>query len=232
MVLQSNYDCKQKDDCVYKYVCKTSLDQSVQMAILSKFPQKMPRSKNFDPQVVLRKALNLFWTQGYHATSMRDLINDLEINRASLYDTYGSKLELFDSSLNLYSQDQLRWWSETLYYETVVRQGIYKLLEYQYNLKTSKGDRATCFIVRSLSELYTLQESSSRIIDKHIKQQEEMLTNYLQYGINQGQISPFKDVGLLSKLMMNIIHGVSIAVVHNQEDYLARQSAAIISLLD
>jgi len=55
----------------------------------------MPRVKLFDEKEVLTKAMNLFWKQGYAATSIRDLVNHLGINRASLYGTFGDKEQLF-----------------------------------------------------------------------------------------------------------------------------------------
>ncbi|WP_460601774.1 helix-turn-helix domain-containing protein, partial [Flexivirga lutea] len=47
----------------------------------------MPRVKSFDEKEVLAKAMCLFWKQGYSATSVQDLVSQLGINRASLYDT-------------------------------------------------------------------------------------------------------------------------------------------------
>ncbi len=48
------------------------------------------RSKAFDPEEALERALDLFWRQGYEATSVAHLVGRLGISRASLYDTFGS----------------------------------------------------------------------------------------------------------------------------------------------
>ncbi len=50
----------------------------------------MPRVKLFNDQEVLTKAMNLFWKQGYSATSIKNLTSHLGMDRASLYDTFGS----------------------------------------------------------------------------------------------------------------------------------------------
>jgi TetR/AcrR family transcriptional repressor of nem operon len=62
----------------------------------------MPRVKLFDENEVLNKAMNLFWKQGYSATSIQDLVSHLGINRASLYDTYGDKEKLFFRAFEFY----------------------------------------------------------------------------------------------------------------------------------
>ena len=58
----------------------------------------MARKKQFEEHEILTKATDLFWKQGFHATSIQDLVNHLKINRASLYDTFGGKEELFNKA--------------------------------------------------------------------------------------------------------------------------------------
>ncbi|MEL6975424.1 MAG: helix-turn-helix domain-containing protein, partial [Bacteroidota bacterium] len=62
----------------------------------------MPRTKQFDEKEVLKKAMELFWEKGFHATSIQDLVSHLGINRASLYDTFGGKDELFNTAFESY----------------------------------------------------------------------------------------------------------------------------------
>lgn len=55
----------------------------------------MGRSREFDENVVLQKAMELFWKQGYEKTSLNDLVEHMGIHRRSLYDTFGDKHTLF-----------------------------------------------------------------------------------------------------------------------------------------
>ncbi|SFE24610.1 transcriptional regulator, TetR family [Paenibacillus algorifonticola] len=55
----------------------------------------MARYKEFEENVVLDKAMKLFWEQGYEKTSMTDLVEHMGIHRRSLYDTFGDKHTLF-----------------------------------------------------------------------------------------------------------------------------------------
>lgn len=64
----------------------------------------MARSKAFNEEVVLDKAVEVFWAKGYEATSMQDLIDAMGIQRGSLYATFGSKQQLFLKSLNRYGE--------------------------------------------------------------------------------------------------------------------------------
>ena len=61
-----------------------------------------PRAKEFDPDVVLDKAMDLFWEKGYEATSIKNLVDQMGINRFSLYSTFGDKHKLFLSACDRY----------------------------------------------------------------------------------------------------------------------------------
>ena len=67
----------------------------------------MPRSREFDEQVVLTRAMELFWEKGYLATSVQDLVDHMGINRFSIYSTFGDKKGLFLAALHRYRQTVL-----------------------------------------------------------------------------------------------------------------------------
>lgn len=62
----------------------------------------MPRQKQFEPEQVLGKALEVFWEKGYEGASIQDLVERMGINRFSLYDTFGDKHDLFLAVLDRY----------------------------------------------------------------------------------------------------------------------------------
>jgi len=62
----------------------------------------MPWEKQFDVDAALGRAMEAFWSQGFEATSTQDLLARMGINRGSLYDTFGSKRELFLKALKHY----------------------------------------------------------------------------------------------------------------------------------
>ncbi|MDE2582669.1 MAG: TetR/AcrR family transcriptional regulator [Rhodospirillales bacterium] len=62
----------------------------------------MARTRIFDEQQVLDRAMALFWRQGFEATSIQDLVEAVGINRASMYTTFGDKRQLFIAVLDHY----------------------------------------------------------------------------------------------------------------------------------
>ena len=62
----------------------------------------MPRTKNYNEQEVIEKAMHLFWRNGYENTSMQMLEKEMGINKFSIYSSFGSKNGLFIESLKCY----------------------------------------------------------------------------------------------------------------------------------
>ena len=64
----------------------------------------MARTKEFDVDQALDRAVETFWLHGYDGTSMQMLLDAMQIGRQSLYDTFGGKRELFVAALERYDR--------------------------------------------------------------------------------------------------------------------------------
>ena len=64
----------------------------------------MARHKEFDRDETLQKAMEVFWSRGYEAASIEDLVKHMGINRQSLYDTFGDKHRLYLLALDRYRE--------------------------------------------------------------------------------------------------------------------------------
>ena len=64
--------------------------------------------KNFAPGDALELARDVFWQRGYDGTSIRTLESALGVGRKSLYDTFGSKRELYLRALDQYNETVIR----------------------------------------------------------------------------------------------------------------------------
>ncbi len=62
------------------------------------------RHRNFDKDIALDKAMEVFWKNGYAGTSLTHLTDAMGINKPSLYSTFGNKEALYKSSLERYVQ--------------------------------------------------------------------------------------------------------------------------------
>ena len=63
------------------------------------------RPREFDEQQALARARDLFWSQGYEATSVQDLVDALAVQRGSLYAAFGDKRSLYLKAVSLYARE-------------------------------------------------------------------------------------------------------------------------------
>ncbi len=96
----------------------------------------MGRMTNFDPQEKLNLAMKLFWRQGYESTSMQQLVEVMQINRFSVYNSFGDKRKLYLLSLDHYLNTVVKRLIEPLLANNA---GLEELLEYLGNVQ-----RALC----------------------------------------------------------------------------------------
>ena len=64
----------------------------------------MPRVEIFNREQVVDQMIRVFHNNGYNGTSMQDLVDATDLNRSSLYNSFGNKLNLYLECLNLYQE--------------------------------------------------------------------------------------------------------------------------------
>jgi TetR/AcrR family transcriptional regulator, transcriptional repressor for nem operon len=67
----------------------------------------MVRPKEFDRDVAVERAMSVFWSKGYAATSTDDLLQAMQIGRQSMYDTFGDKRRLYVEALERYQLESV-----------------------------------------------------------------------------------------------------------------------------
>jgi AcrR family transcriptional regulator len=72
------------------------------------------RPRTFDPDLVLENAMQLFWSQGYEATSLQDLLLATGLSKSSLYESFGNKQNLFEAAFTRYFDSRSKQMRERL----------------------------------------------------------------------------------------------------------------------
>src|SRR5207248_3128864 len=62
------------------------------------------RTRQFDVDEALDRALEVFWARGYEGATLPELTRAMGINRPSLYAAFGNKEELFRKALDQYAR--------------------------------------------------------------------------------------------------------------------------------
>jgi TetR/AcrR family transcriptional regulator, transcriptional repressor for nem operon len=87
------------------------MDRLVYMSEMSRHtPVQLPRGRprSFDVEAAVERAMDVFWSRGYHATALPDLLRATKLSRGSLYAAFGDKHSLFLRALDRYIDDSLK----------------------------------------------------------------------------------------------------------------------------
>ncbi|HGM5490700.1 TPA: TetR/AcrR family transcriptional regulator [Serratia fonticola] len=110
------------------------------------------RPREFNPDDFLASSLEVFWSKGFHATSMVDLMKASALASASIYSLYPDKKSIFIAALSKYMGDGLRR-MESRACELSPEKALRETLDYCALLSTGESGIRGCFTIRAASEL-------------------------------------------------------------------------------
>ncbi|TKH44660.1 TetR family transcriptional regulator [Paenibacillus terrae] len=160
----------------------------------------MARSKEFEVNEVLDKAIRLFWAQGYEKTSMQELVNFMGIHRRSIYDTFGDKHALFMKALERYETKQTSKMKCLVERQKPVKDLIREMFE---STLRNEGEPLGCFLVNSGVELGVLDPEVASLVQKSYTQTEELLATLILEGQQTGEIKANFEPRVISHYLMN-----------------------------
>ncbi|MFE3892853.1 TetR/AcrR family transcriptional regulator [Priestia sp. YIM B13446] len=175
----------------------------------------MGRSKEFDEKAALRKAMELFWEQGYEKTSMQDLVDYMGIHRRSIYDTFGDKRSLFLASLNHYEELIVKEMESIISSTSSTKQAIRDVFMFILNAieQYPKG----CLSVNAAVELSLVDKEIGCIVTKMFNRTEDMLNNLIKRGQNSGELSKEIDSDNTSRFLHNNLVGIRVLIKTNYD---------------
>ena len=165
----------------------------------------MARSKEFEVNEVLDKAVQLFWMQGYEKTSMQELVDFMGIHRRSIYDTFGDKHALFMKALQRYEALQTKKIKMLIDKKEPVKELIRQFLATSLE---REGEPQGCFMVNTGVELGVLDPVVASLVEENYSKTEKMLFNLILSGQQTGEINSQLDPEALSHYLLNIWLGL------------------------
>ncbi|SFG32196.1 TetR/AcrR family transcriptional regulator [Neptunomonas qingdaonensis] len=160
----------------------------------------MSKQAKFNRDEVIEKAKNLYWEKGYHATSMRNLQDVVDMRPGSIYAAFGSKDNLFKEALNRYAETSAENLADSMAQETTALGGLKRFLRNVTICNKGTAPSGMCMIVKSVAEL-TQNDSPDLLAQaKGILQTiEASFANIFQQAINNGEVSTQKSPAELAR---------------------------------
>ncbi len=189
--------------------------------------------KQFAIDDALDKALTVFWRQGFELTSVQDLVAGMGINRASLYDTFGNKTELYKKALQRYIDRAMTDMREHLLNGSgPVAQRLQNYF-ISMNAIHKNGDRHFgCFLNNSAVELGPHYPDIAAVVRQAWTEMESVFRTLLDQAVTTGELPAHTDTAALAATINMMLQGVSVmAKAGTPEQHLGKIIATVLRLL-
>ena len=193
----------------------------------------MARHKEFDRDEALHKAMEAFWSRGYEATSIQDLVKHMGINRQSLYDTFGDKHKLFLQALDRYREVEGCKVFELLARPGPVKKNLRQLFEGVVQRALCDGQRRGCFMGNAASELAGRCEETAARTGSNMTTTEAAFYHTLLRGKKQGELKRVRDLRAVARFLCSSMQGLALTAKTTQDrKTLADVVKVTLSVLD
>ena len=164
------------------------------------------RPRKADPEVALAAAMNAFWTKGYEATSMSDLTEATGLHKASLYQTFGDKHQLFVSALKLYFTKTAKAQKDSRNGEENPIKAIKASVDSTIDqCAQGKG----CLAVNSLIEVAPFDSEIDRILKQFRQRLDKHLASLVDEAKKKKLVAKSIDTKEAVRLISVFLHGLS-----------------------
>lgn len=178
----------------------------------------MARTKEFNEEKALDKAIEIFWHKGYNGTSAQDLVTHLGLSRSSLYDTFGDKQKLFSMALKRYQKQGEDYVRELLQESEDIKATLTAI--FKQAVAESLEDRITkgCFMVNSSVELAMHDEEIAKIVNDNRVTMQDIFLKAVTKGQEAGKISTKQDARTLARFIFNNYTGIRVLARSGEKD--------------
>ncbi|GGZ04287.1 TetR/AcrR family transcriptional regulator [Streptomyces poonensis] len=186
----------------------------------------MARPRQFDEQNAVASATELFWRRGYHATSVRDLGDELRLTPSSLYRTFTDKHTLFLRALDHYRATESAEARQRLHagdrpVREVIREWMLWLVTCPADGESGRG----CFVVNTATELGTTDDQVHQRTEAAFEVTRQALRSLLTEGRDHGELPTDLDIDAAVELLFTMVLGLRVRERAGHD--LARLTTAI-----
>ena len=170
----------------------------------------MARHKEFDPDVAMQEAMEAFWERGYAATSVNDLLEEMGLNRGSLYGTFGDKKQLFLAALEKYDAQRGQALRELLETPASAKAALRGLVEHVAEDCRGEQGRRGCLAAKAAMELAPHDDDVANWLKRFHRRNVETIAGVIERGQREGEISRRLNAYDAARFLLNSLAGMRV----------------------
>ncbi|HWV72742.1 MAG TPA: TetR/AcrR family transcriptional regulator [Pseudosphingobacterium sp.] len=191
----------------------------------------MARSVEFDEQLAISRAMDVFWKKGYNGATMRDLTEAMGISSSSLYNTIGDKHQLFIKSIKYYTESRMTAARKQLQPIKSPLKAIEKFILSSVYVITHEPD--SCLAIKTTFEVATTDEQVQKIIKADNEFTYNLLINLIRKAIEMKEIKVSQDAEMLTDYIINHFTGWHESfIIHRDKTRIKEMAAFLIKQIN
>ncbi|MEB3357748.1 MAG: TetR/AcrR family transcriptional regulator [Synechococcales bacterium] len=188
-------------------------------------------AKQFDTEMALIQAMEVFWEHGYEAASLSQLLARMGIGKKSLYDTFGNKQALFLKALEHYAQTMNRHIRDRLLTQGSPLANLEQLLLEWQTMHGQPGSYG-CMLGTNIADFNTDDGAIAKILRGYLQQLEDVFCTALTQAQAAGEVSLTANPRDLARLLLCTTQGMALlGRVMEDDTTLKGTVAAALALL-
>ncbi|MGE8204681.1 TetR/AcrR family transcriptional regulator [Heyndrickxia sp. NPDC080065] len=184
---------------------------------------KRGRPREFDYSSIVDVAMKTFWIRGYEGCSTQDLCSDTGLGKGSLYNTFGSKHELYKQVLERYHEIGIREQMKLLNTPIPVKERLRNFFEWALKEDFENIDQKGCLLINASVERANNDLMVQEIFSRHVELLKQAIEKVMEEGLRTGEISKKQSAADLASLILSSYYGFRVLNVSMQNRILAEQ---------
>ncbi|HSF07501.1 MAG TPA: TetR/AcrR family transcriptional regulator [Methylomirabilota bacterium] len=170
----------------------------------------MGRPREFKDDVVLDRAMRVFWTRGYEATSVQHLVTRMGIQRGSLYGAFGDKRGLFVAAIDRYDRVVTAKLLAALEAEASGKAAIRRFFRLKVELALAPGRPRGCLVTNSATELAAHDRRTASKVGSVLAKIEAGFHRAVVRAQKAGEIDRARSPRALARFLTSSAQGLSV----------------------
>ena len=168
----------------------------------------MARPREFDPDTVLERAMQVFWAKGFESTSLDDLCDATRLNRSSLYAAFGDKRALFLETIDRYGDRSVARISAALLRPLPIRELLAVFLAEMIDQIVAGPGRSGCFIGNCAAEVARHDRAAAASVRRNLERVEKVFHGAFDRAAGRGELSAGTDIDALARFFVASTQGL------------------------
>ncbi|CDY77280.1 Transcriptional regulator, TetR family [Caballeronia glathei] len=168
------------------------------------------RPRQFDIEVALGKAARVFRERGYHASSIADLTQAMELASGSVYKAFRDKRSVFVAAFDHEARVRAERFRRIMAATTSGRDRIRVALIFSAEASYGAEGRRGCLIVGTVAGLSTFDADIAKRATAALHRSETLMADLIRQGQADGSIHAGIESEVTARLMLCVLQGMRV----------------------